>query len=235
MVVNFNGGGLTSGRSGIYSSGSTRVGSITAGSSFASSPSQMLRSGSAISTNSAADALEGDVGEEAGTGSSLLMDADPVTAVAQIAQNIGGGLNSIITGIQNYNTNADFVNLMANGHGIGLAQVAQNQAAHSYAKSSLEDIGGKLGALFGGPLGVLAGRGLASLFETPMEGAVAYTQEGKFNPQTGTTPQSQSSTQSGPSILNNATSMDNDNDSSLEMSTISSSSTQADQVAETTV
>lgn len=119
--------------------------------------------------------------------------AIPEMALAQMAQNVGSGLNSIINTITNNNISTQYQNSLSTGHGIGLVQMAQNQATSAYAKSSLEDIGGKLGAMFGGPLGALAGRGIASLFEHPVTGAIANSPTGTFNPQSGTTPQSQSS------------------------------------------
>lgn len=185
--------GLLATRSGVMNSGAARVGSITAGSSFMSSPGSMLRAGvpGTGAEESAEEVFDLESGTEATEGSAAA-DAMPEVAIAQMAQHLGGSLNTIITGIQNYNINADYVNTMSTGHGIGLVQMAQNQASARYANSSLEDLGGKLGAMFGGPLGALAGRGLASLFETPITGAVAYTQNGEIDPQANGTPQSQS-------------------------------------------
>lgn len=131
------------------------------------------------------DAIEG--AESAG------MAAAPELAIIQIAQQAGRGLNSIMGTIMNNNISTNYQTSISTGHGIGLVESAQNQATSGYAQSSLEDIGGKLGAMFGGPLGALAGRGIAGLFAPPITGAIANSPTGRFDPQSGTTPQSQSS------------------------------------------
>lgn len=128
--------------------------------------------------------------------------AIPELALIQMAQNAGSGLNSILNTVMNNNISTQYQTSLSTGHGIGLVQMAQNQATSAYARSSLEDMGGKLGAMFGGPLGALAGRGIASLFETPVTGAIANSPTGTFNPQSGGTPQSQSSAQAIPESSN---------------------------------
>lgn len=131
--------------------------------------------------------------------SSLAMDADPVTAIAQVGRMMGNGLNSIMSASANFNTNSDYVHTMATGHGIGLQQTATNVASLEYSNNSLSSLGGSLGALFGGPLGALAGRGIASLFENNVNDGrmILNTPNGMRDPQAGTTPQSQSSRQPG--------------------------------------
>lgn len=145
--------------------------------------------------DTAEEAVEG-VSKVASTASM----ADPLVALAQVGQQLGSGLNDIFTTATNYNINQGYMHTMTTGHGIGLVQEATNVAASKYGNSSVESLGGKIGSIFGGPLGALAGRGIASLFETPTQHAVAYSPTGEFNPQSGTTPQSQSSWMASPSI-----------------------------------
>ncbi|AZL87717.1 putative capsid protein [Polycipiviridae sp.] len=121
--------------------------------------------------------------------------AAPELALIQIGQQIGNGLNSILNTISNNSISNQYQTSISTGHGIGLVDIAQNQATSGYAKSSLQDVGGKIGALLGGPLGALAGRGIAGLFSSPVTNAIANSPTGMINPQSGTTPQSQSSKQ----------------------------------------
>lgn len=166
--------------------------------------------------------------------SSMAMDADPVTAIAQVGRMMGNGLNSIMNASANFNTNSDYVRTMATGHGIGLQQVATNTASLEYSNNSLSSLGGSIGAMFGGSLGALAGRGIASLFGNDVsEGQkILNTPNGMQNPQAGTTPQSQSSRQPGeqPSIDTSNAGMENFNDSTQAMNT-----DQAQDVQETTL
>jgi len=207
------------------------VNASTAGSSYMATSAAQLRTGSPGGIGFEQNPPPGMEGGEEADESSLegaASDAVPEMAIAQMASKLGSGLNNIISGVTNYNINSDYINTISTGHGIGLTESAVNQATGAYAKSSLESLGGSLGALFGGPVGMLAGRGLASLFETPITGAVAYSSQGRFNPQSGTTPQSQSSRQPGetgkpeepaPVQFNASTSTDNDSASSPEPST----------------
>lgn len=128
-------------------------------------------------------------------GSSSAAEANPEMALIKLAQDAGSGLNGILTTVTNNSISTQFQNTLSTGHGIGLTESAMNQATSSYANSSLEDTGGKIGAMFGGPLGALAGRGIASLFASKVVTAIANSPTGRFDPQAGTTPQSQSSRQ----------------------------------------
>lgn len=119
----------------------------------------------------------------------------PELALVQIGQQIGSGLNSILNTVSNNSISNQYQTSISTGHGIGLVDIAQNQATSGYSKNSLQDVGGKIGALLGGPLGALAGRGIAGLFSTPVTNAIANSPTGRFDPQSGTTPQSQSSKQ----------------------------------------
>lgn len=120
-------------------------------------------------------------------------EAVPELALAQMAKDVGGGINNIWTNITNSAINSNYISTMTSGHGIGLVQDATNVAASSYANSSNSSLGGSIGAALGGPLGMLLGRGIAGLFNSPVQHAVAQSSTGEFNPQSGTSPQSQSS------------------------------------------
>lgn len=130
--------------------------------------------------------------EDVETGSEAVEDvACPELAIIQAAQKAGGMLNNILTGISNYRTNFDYITTLTTGHGIGLTESATNKASTAYANSSVTNIGGTIGASVGGPLGALIGRGIAGLFEDKPVDAVAYSATGKFDPQSGNTPQNQ--------------------------------------------
>lgn len=150
------------------------------------------------------NSLEGGVEAVEGIEASATAAA-PELALVQIGQQIGNGLNSILNTISNNSISNQYQTSISTGHGIGLVDIAQNQATSAYSKNSLQDVGGKIGALLGGPLGALAGRGIAGLFSSPVTNAVANSPTGRFNPQAGTTPQSQSSKQ--PENLPQATKM----------------------------
>nr|ULF99659.1 MAG: putative capsid protein [Picornavirales sp.] len=130
-------------------------------------------------------------GESAGEGAGA--DAlGPEAALIQMAQNAGAGLNDLFTTIDNNRISNAYQTSLNTGHGIGLTEQAMNTATAGYANSSLKSAGGKFGATIGGPAGALIGRGLASFFETKAIDAVAYSPTGSFNPQNGSTNQSQS-------------------------------------------
>lgn len=132
--------------------------------------------------------------EESSTASGASADAlGPEAALIQLAQNAGSGLNSILTNAQNNSISTTYQNTLTTGHGIGLTESAMNTATAGYARSTMQDTAGKIGAMFGGPLGALAGRGIASLSSSKVQEATAYSPTGSFNPQSGSTPQSQSS------------------------------------------
>lgn len=186
----------------INSNGINFVRSSTAGSSFMSTGTSQLREGAPGGLSEEDSAVDAEEVEEDSPLEGSAVDAIPEMAIAQMAQKFGSGLNSIISGVKNYNINADYINTLSTGHGIGLQESAVNKATAQYAQSSLENLGGKFGAMFGGPIGMLAGRGIAKLFETPITNAVAYSPMGRFDPQQGTTPQSQSSRQPGADSTN---------------------------------
>lgn len=136
------------------------------------------------------DLAEGGSDVEGGAESEAL---GPEAALAQMAQNVGSGINDLLTTIDNNRVSYAYQNTLNTGHGIGLTEQAMNTATTGYANSSLKSAGGKLGATVGGPAGMLVGRGLASFFESKPIDAVAYSPTGSFNPQNSSTPQSQSS------------------------------------------
>lgn len=138
--------------------------------------------------------------EEVGSAGSAADAVAPELAIAQMAKDLGGGINSIWTNITNSGINSNYINTMTSGHGIGLSQEATNVAASSYANSSNSSLGGSIGAALGGPIGMLIGRGIAGLFNSPVQHAVAYSATGSFDPQSGSTPQSQSSWQSSQDV-----------------------------------
>lgn len=133
--------------------------------------------------------------EEVGSAGSVGEAVAPELALAQMAKDFGSGINNIWTNITNSAINSNYIHTMSTGHGIGLTQEATNVASSSYANSSNSSLGGSIGAALGGPVGMLIGRGIAGLFNTPVQHAVAYSATGEFNPQSGSTPQSQSSRQ----------------------------------------
>lgn len=163
------------------------------GSAFLRSGNQQFASGV---PGASQEATEESVGPSA---ASAAAELDPEVLLAQVGQQIGSGMNTLWTSLNQNSINANYLNTLSNGHGVGLQEQATNQASADYANNSLQDLGGKIGAMFGGPLGVLLGRGLFSLFEAPVTGAVAYSAQGKFNPQTGGTDHSQSSVPENPS------------------------------------
>lgn len=132
------------------------------------------------------------ISEEGGSEASAAEEiACPELAIIQAAQKAGNLINDVMTGISNYHTNFDYIQTLTTGHGIGLTESATNKASTEYANSSITSMGGKIGAMFGGPLGALVGRGIAGLFEDKPVDAIAYSPTGSFNPQSGNTPQNQ--------------------------------------------
>lgn len=115
---------------------------------------------------------------------------------AKEAGQIGGQfLNMGMNALSESNINSSLQNTLASSHGIGVTEIAQAQFVSDKSTLGMQNAMGAAGAFIGGPLGVLIGRGIASLIPTTPNLNVANSSYGTFNPQDSSlsTSQSQSS------------------------------------------